>query len=160
MNAFGASSAETTRFGVSHTVDDSPLERSNVNAIPESHHDLLESEFATLATVGADGRPQLSEVWFLSDDDSIGISLNTARQKTKNLTQRPACSLLILDLANPYRYLELRGDADLSADNDYAFADRVGAKYGADLRDHDGPGETRVVVRLRLTRVNAVRMGG
>jgi PPOX class probable F420-dependent enzyme len=131
-----------------------------MTAIPESHQDLLQGQVATLATVGDDGRPQLSEVWFLAEGDSVGISLNTSRQKTKNLMRRPACTLLILDLANPYRYLELRGDAELSADDDYAFADRVGAKYGADLRDHDRPEDKRVVVRVRPVRVNAVNMAG
>jgi PPOX class probable F420-dependent enzyme len=128
--------------------------------IPESHQDLLQGQVATLATIGNDGRPQLSEVWFLADDDGVAISLNTSRQKTKNLVRRPACTLFILDLANPYRYLELRGDAELSPDDDYAFADRVGAKYGSDLREHDGPDDQRVVVRVRPVRVNAVNMAG
>ena len=51
--------------------------------------------------------------------------------------KRPACGLLLLDLANPCRYLELRGDAQIEPDPDYAFADRVAAKYGADLRNMD-----------------------
>ncbi len=129
-------------------------------SVPDSHRDLLGSQVATLATVGPDGRPQLSEVWFLAEGDTVAVSLNTARQKTKNLERRPACSLLILDLANPYRYLEIRGDADVTPDEDYAFADRVGAKYGSDLRQHDRPGERRVVVRIRPDRVHAVTMGG
>jgi PPOX class probable F420-dependent enzyme len=128
--------------------------------IPASHLDLLDSQFATLATVGADGRPQLSEVWFLAEDGAVSISLNTARQKAKNLAQRPECCLFILDLTSPYRYLELRGDAELVPDADYTFAKRVGAKYGSDLRDHDRPGETRAVVRIRPVRVNAVNMRG
>jgi PPOX class probable F420-dependent enzyme len=127
-------------------------------AIPSSHRDLLEGQFATLGTVGADGRPQLSEVWFLADGDTIGVSLNTARQKAKNLMANPAASLFLLDLANPYRYLEIRGDAEVSPDEDYSFADRVGAKYGANLRDHDQPGQTRVIVTIRPVRVNAVDM--
>jgi PPOX class probable F420-dependent enzyme len=129
-----------------------------MQAIPSSHRDLLDSQFATLATVGPDGRPQLSEVWFLADGDTVSISLNTARQKTKNLRADPAANLFLLDLASPYRYLEIRGDAEISPDDDYSFADRVGAKYNADLRDHDQPGQTRVVVTIRPVRVNAVDM--
>jgi PPOX class probable F420-dependent enzyme len=126
--------------------------------IPSSHRDLLDGQFATLGTAGSDGRPQLSEVWFLADGDTIGISLNTARQKTRNLMARPGVSLFLLDLANPYRYLEIRGDAEISPDEDYSFADRVGAKYGANLRAHDQPGQARVVVTIRPLRVNAVDM--
>jgi PPOX class probable F420-dependent enzyme len=128
--------------------------------IPSSHRDLLDGQFATLGTVGPDGRPQLTEVWFLADGETIGISLNTARQKTKNLIANPVVSAMLLDLANPYRYLEIRGHAEITADADYSFADRVGAKYGASLRDHDQPGEERVVVTIRPVRVNAVHMSG
>jgi PPOX class probable F420-dependent enzyme len=122
-------------------------------AIPESHRDLLDGRFATLATIGADGRPQMSEVWFLADGDKIRISLNTSRQKSKNLFERPGCGVLLLDIANPFRYLEVRGDAEIEPDLDYAFADRVGAKYGADLRSNDGPGDTRVVVTIQPSRI-------
>jgi PPOX class probable F420-dependent enzyme len=129
-------------------------------AIPASHRDLLDGQFATLATVGPDGRPQLSEVWFLADGDQVSISLNDSRQKTKNLRANPAASVFLLDLAVPYRYLEIRGDAEITPDDDYAFADRVGAKYGSDLREHDQPGQSRVVVTINPTRINAVDMRG
>ena len=128
--------------------------------IPASHRDLLTGDFATLGTIGPDGRPQLSEVWCLAEGDTIGISLNTSRQKTKNLMANPAASLFLLDLAVPYRYLELRGDAEITPDDDYSFASKVGAKYNADLRQHDQPGQTRVKVVIRPVRVNAVDMRG
>jgi PPOX class probable F420-dependent enzyme len=121
--------------------------------IPDSHRDLLDAQFATLATVGSDGYPQVSVLWFLAEDDNIRLSLNTVRQKTKNLQRDPACGLLILDMANPYRYLEIRGDAEFEPDPDYAFADKLGAKYQSDLRDRDNPGESRVIVTVRPHRV-------
>jgi PPOX class probable F420-dependent enzyme len=127
-------------------------------AIPESHRDLLDAQVATLATVGPDGRPQLSEVWFLADGGTIRISLNTSRQKVKNLRRNPACTLLVLDLDNPQRYLEVRADARIEPDDDYAFADRVGAKYGSDLRVHDQPGQSRITVELVPVRINAIDM--
>lgn len=122
-------------------------------AIPASHRDLLDGQFATLGTVGPGGRPQLTEVWFLADGDTVRFSLNTARQKTKNLLANPAVSVLLLDLANPYRYLEIRGDAEITPDDDYSFADRLGAKYNADFRDRDRPGDKRVIVAVKPSRV-------
>ena len=125
--------------------------------VPDSHRDLLDAPVATLATVGADGRPQLSAVWFLADDNTVRVSLNTSRQKAKNLAARPAVTLFILDTANTARYLELRGDAKIAPDDDYAFADQVGKKYGGvDLRNMDQPGQKRVVVTIEPVRVNAV----
>lgn len=129
--------------------------------IPETHRDLLDAPLATLATVGPDGRPQLSAVWFLAVGDELKLSLNTSRQKVRNLLRNPACTLFILDLGIPARYLEVRGDAEVTPDNDYAFADQVSAKYGgADLRSSDNPGESRVVVTIKPTRINAVDVRG
>ena len=126
-------------------------------SIPDSHRDLLDAPVATLATVGADGRPQVSAVWFLAEGDTVRVSLNTARQKAKNLMARPAVNLFVLDVANPARYLEVHGDATIAPDDDYEFADRVGAKYGGlDLRTLDQPGERRVVVTIEPVRINAV----
>ena len=78
--------------------------------------------------------------------------------KTKDLQARPQCSVFLLDLANPYRYMDVRGRAHVAPDDDYAFADRVGAKYNSDLRQHDGPGEERVSVTIEPTSIFAVDM--
>jgi PPOX class probable F420-dependent enzyme len=123
-----------------------------MTSIPESHRDLLGEQFLTLGTIGATGRPQLSVVWFLAEGDTIKMSLNTTRQKVKNLIANPAASVLIAGTP-PYRYLEVRGEAEITPDDDYEFADKVGAKYNADLRNMDKPGEKRVVVTIRPTRV-------
>ena len=66
-------------------------------------------------------------------------------------------NLFVLDPQNPMRYLEIRGDAEIADDSDYAFATRVGTKYGgADLRQMDGDDPRRVVVTIRPSRVVAV----
>ena len=125
-------------------------------SFPESHKDLLTADVAMLATIGQDGYPQVTALWFLFDGDgTIKLSLNTTRQKVKNLQVHPECSFFILDVANPYRTLEIRARAEIKPDTDYTFATRLGAKYGgADLRSNDRPGETRVVVSLRPIKVN------
>jgi len=127
-----------------------------MTSIPKSHQDLLQESTAVMATIGPDGRPQLSAVWFLAQDNTVRVSLNTTRQKVKNLRANKAVNLFILDLANPQRYLELRGDAQLDDDADYSFAREIGAKYGADVRAYDPPGSSRVVVTIIPTRINAV----
>jgi PPOX class probable F420-dependent enzyme len=94
-------------------------------------------------------------VAFLAEDGLVRISLNTTRQKTRNLMARPRATLLIPDPASPYRTLEIRGDVEITPDEDYSFARRVGQKYGGtDFRSADRPGESRVGVVLRPVRVN------
>jgi len=131
-----------------------------MTTFPDSHRDLLDGQVASLATIGPDGLPQLTELWFLHADDELKLSLNSGRLKTRNLLARPQCSLLLLDLANPYRYLEVRGHARVERDDDHAFADRLGAKYNTDVRAYDAPGEHRVVVTIEPANVYAVDMGG
>ena len=122
----------------------------------ESHQDLLNAEVAILATIGPDGHPQVTALWFLFDDDgTLKLSLNTTRQKVKNLQRQPECTFFVLDTANPYRTLEVRARAEMVPDLDYAFAKKLAAKYGGvDLSANDGPGETRVVVSLHPSKVN------
>jgi PPOX class probable F420-dependent enzyme len=128
---------------------------------PDSHHDLLDAQVATFATIGGNGLPQLTEVWFLHDDGELKLSLNDSRLKTRNLQKRPECSVLLLDLQNPYRYLEVRGNARLEPDDEYSFARKLGAKYGgADVSEHDKPGDSRVVVTIEPANVYAVDMSG
>jgi PPOX class probable F420-dependent enzyme len=131
-----------------------------MTTFPESHRDLLDAQVASLATVGRNGYPQVTEIWFLYDEGEVKLSLNTARLKTRNLQRDPHCTLFLLDLSNPYRYLEVRGDAKIEADDDYTFARKLGAKYDADLKVHDQPGESRVVVTIEPVNVYAVNMRG
>jgi len=80
--------------------------------IPESHRDLLENEtraFAFLATLMEDGSPQVTPVWFNTDDEHILINSTEDRVKTKNMRARKRVALAIIDPSNPYRYLQVRG---------------------------------------------------
>ena len=136
------------------------IRMSGMTNFPESHRDLLDGQVASLATVGRNGFPQVTELWFLHDDGELKLSLNTTRLKTRNLQRDPRCSLLLLDLNNPYRYLEVRGNARVEPDDDYGFAEKLGAKYNADVKAHDGPGEGRVVVTIEPINIYPVDMSG
>jgi PPOX class probable F420-dependent enzyme len=126
-----------------------------MTTFPESHRDLLNAPVAVLATNGQDGYPQVTALWFLFDEGTIKLSLNTTRQKVKNIQAQPECTFFVLDPANPYRTLEIRARAEITPDSDYAFAKKLGAKYGGvDLSTRDRPGELRVVVSLQPIKVN------
>src|SRR6202451_3128908 len=104
-----------------------------MTTFPDSHKDFLDMPVASLTTIGADGFPQSTLTWFLHDEGELKLSLNATRLKTKNLLKRPQVSLLILDFSDPMRYLEVRGTAKTEPDPDKSFAQKVGAKYDADL---------------------------
>lgn len=119
--------------------------------IPASHADLLETTaLAHVATVGPHGEPQSSPVWFGWDGTHVLFSQTTTRQKYRNLLRSPKVALSIVDPANPYRYLEIRGTAaDIEHDDGYAFIDSMAKKYlGQDRYPWHQPGDVRVIVKV------------
>lgn len=117
--------------------------------IPNSHMDLLEGpSFAHVATIGPDGEPHSSPVWVEWDGEHIKIGQLETRQKYRNLRRDPRVALSIIDLDNPYRYVEVRGRAvRFEPDPDGEFADRLAKKYlGLDRFPHRQPGDRPVVV--------------
>lgn len=127
--------------------------------IPSGFKDLLEKKaFASLATVNADGTPQVTPVWF--DWDSRQIRINTAkgRIKDKNLRSRPAVALAIMDPDNPYRYLQIRGRvASVTETGADAHIDSLAKKYlGQEKYPYRQPGEVRVLYKIRPERVSTM----
>jgi PPOX class probable F420-dependent enzyme len=123
--------------------------------VPESFRELLESPgVAVISTIGPNGTPHSSAVWYLLDDDGkVRLSLNGKRRKLQNLQRDPRVSVLFIDPTNPDRTLELRGRARLAVDEDRSFRDRVGEKYDHDVAAIDGPDDIRYIVTLEPVRV-------
>jgi PPOX class probable F420-dependent enzyme len=74
--------------------------------------DLLADEtksFAFLGTIMPDGSPQVTPVWFNTDGEHILINSAKGRVKDRNMRARPAVAMTIMDMDNPYRYLQIRG---------------------------------------------------
>jgi PPOX class probable F420-dependent enzyme len=117
--------------------------------IPESHQDLVSpGGVGTLSTVGADGTPQVTALWFLLDGDVVRMSVLGSRQKTKNVRAHPQATMFFVDATNPYRTLELRGVVSVEDDADLAFLGRLLGAYGMDLDTFPGEKEDRVVLTL------------
>jgi PPOX class probable F420-dependent enzyme len=81
-----------------------------MSIIPESHKDLLEKPVvAVIATVTPEGKPHNAGIWRWYDGEYVYITCDYGSRKHKNMSANPNVSLLMLDPANPYRYLEVRG---------------------------------------------------
>jgi PPOX class probable F420-dependent enzyme len=124
--------------------------------IPASHVDLLDTTaLAHVATIGTNGAPQSSPVWFGWSGTEVLFSLTTGRQKYKNLVARPEIALSIVDPTNWARYLEIRGTVEIVDDIDNAFIDSMAKKYtGSDTYQWHQPGDHRVVVHVTPTKTS------
>lgn len=113
------------------------------------------------ATVGVDGTPDITPVWYVFDGGAFLFTTGGATAKARNLRRDPRASLCVADDAAPFAYVEARGEVTLSEDLDELLdvATRAGARYmGKDSAEEFGkrnavPGE--LVVRLYPTRVIA-----
>jgi PPOX class probable F420-dependent enzyme len=131
--------------------------------IPDSHSDLVAWEtrsFAHIATIGPNGEPQSSPVWFEWDGTNIKFSLTTARQKYRNIQRDKRVAMSIMDPSDAYRYIEIRGELDeVEPDPDIDFISRMAKKYiDKDRYPWHQPGDERVIVKIKPTKLSG--MGG
>ena len=130
-----------------------------MTAIPSGYKDLLEKKaFASLATVNADGTPQVTPVWFDWDGSHIRVNTAKGRIKDKNMRSRPTVALAIMDPENPYRYLQIKGRvASVTETGADAHIDSLAKKYlGKDKYPWSQPGEVRVMYEIEPVAANAM----
>jgi PPOX class probable F420-dependent enzyme len=80
--------------------------------LPKSSLDLVSENvrsYAFLATTMPDGTPQVTPVWFDVEDDLVRINTARGRVKDRNMTARPQVAIAIMNLDEPYRYIQIRG---------------------------------------------------
>jgi PPOX class probable F420-dependent enzyme len=110
--------------------------------------------FASLATVGPDGEPQSTVVWFVRDGDDLLFSAIATRRKVLNIEADPRVSATIFDLGNPYSSVELRGTAVVLPDPEKVLPGQLSQRYlGQDPLTE--PDEIhRVTIRMKVAKVN------
>lgn len=131
-----------------------------MTAIPDNFIDLLQQKkaFAGLATIMADGSPQVTPVWF--DYKGGVIRVNTAKGRVKSRTLRPGASvaLAIMDPDNPYRYVQIRGKVRNATEQGAdAHIDSLAMKYlGKETYPFRQPGEVRVMYEIEPSAVSGM----
>ena len=100
--------------------------------------------FASLATVGPDGHPQVTVVWLHVEDDRVVFNTAEGRAKHRNMAADPRVTVLLLDPDNGYRYAELRGTVEMTTDGGDAGIDALAQKYLGTDYPFRREGEVRV----------------
>lgn len=124
--------------------------------LPAAAKALIDAKtFPTLATINADGSPQLTVHWVTRDGDDILLSTVKGRKKERNLRRDPRATLLVLDPDDDQHYVEIRGRVTITEEGGRELIDDLNEKY-AGVRPFTGdtPGVVRVVLRLRPDRVH------
>lgn len=114
--------------------------------------------FAHVATVGADGAPQVTPVWIDAEDGFIRFNTARGRVKDRNLRRNPRVALAIQDPDNPYRYVQVRGRVvEMTEQGADAHIDALARKYlDQDRYPFRQPGEVRILVKIAPEHLQAM----
>ena len=128
-------------------------------AIPDSHAVLFNKKaFGNLATLNADGTPQVTPIWVDMEGGFVFFNSARGRRKDKNVRRDLHVAISIADPANPYHYLEIRGRVveitEKSADD---HINRLAKKYlDKDIYPFRQPGEVRVKYKVEPEHISKV----
>lgn len=122
--------------------------------IPETHLDLMAAPLtAIVTTIGTDGFPQSSVIWYVWEGDRLWFSTKGRTTKSRNIHDRPQVSVVVIDPANQFRYIEIRGTATVSEDPGCVGRNHVRAKHGMEASAPDPFADDRVLVTINPVRV-------
>jgi PPOX class probable F420-dependent enzyme len=127
--------------------------------VPASHADILTGKnFAHVATLMPDGTPQVTPVWIDFDGQHVIINTAEGRQKARNMDRDARVSLSVTDSANPYRYIQVRGQV-VARTNDGAeeHIDKLAKRYmGVDVYPDHSPKQPRVIYKVSTEHVQTM----
>jgi PPOX class probable F420-dependent enzyme len=104
---------------------------------------------ANVATVDAEGRPQLTPVWIDRDGDDLIFNTARGRAKAANLGKNPSVAVSVVDPDDPYNVVVVRGTVESTEEGADAHIDSLAKKYlGLDSYPMRQEGEVRVIYRV------------
>lgn len=116
---------------------------------PEDTELLSEPQIANLATVRADGAPHVTPVWIDTDGEAVLFNTFKASVKHRNLLRDPRVAISVVDKADPYRTVLVRGSVEFIDEGADAHLDRLAKKYlNQDTYPWRDPKRVRVIGRV------------
>ena len=124
---------------------------------PEERRTFLEQHrLAIVGAVRAEGRPQLSPVYYVMDGDDLLVSTTATRAKAKAVRRDGRVTMCVIGEQPPFRYLTVYGRGRIEDDGAVEVMMAVGGKMtGSSLPESARPAlqerarsEQRVVLRV------------
>ena len=123
----------------------------------QQHAQFLEQPFVGVATtLRDDGSPHNTVVWVDVENGTVSFNTAVGRAKERHLRKNPRVALTIVDPADPYKWVSLSGQAELTTDGADPQIDKLAKKYlGKDTYPWRDPQQTRVKVLIEPERVDS-----
>jgi PPOX class probable F420-dependent enzyme len=118
--------------------------------IPAHLHELLSgTPIAFMTTMRPDGRMSTNPVAMVFDGTHVRVSATADRRKIRNLRADDRITVCVVQPGNLNRYVEIRGRAVLTPDDDRSFIDSIAQRYmGVDRYPFDKDWQQRITVKV------------
>lgn len=125
--------------------------------IPSQLHELLSgTPIAFVTTMRPDGRMSTNPVAMMFDGTHVRISTTADRKKVRNLLADDRITICVVQPGNLNRYVEIRGRAVLTPDDDRAFIDSIAQRYmGAEHYPFDKKWQQRITVTVIVEAISS-----
>ena len=115
----------------------------------------LDKNYGIATTLRPDGSPHSTVVWVDWDGENVVFNTAEGRAKPRHLRRDPRAAVTVIDPGDPYRWISVSGTVELTHDGAVEHIDKLALKYRGRTPYGLGPGERRVIVRVRPERVIA-----
>ena len=108
-----------------------------------------------IATVNADGSPQLTPVWGNYDENHILINTAEGRLKHKNVKKDPRVAVSVVDHNNPLSMTTIKGKVvDIIPDYDYFHINKLTKQYmGISEYPFKKENEKRIIFKIKPEKI-------
>ena len=119
---------------------------------------LREPAYCQLATLMAEGSPQITQVWVDTDGEHILVNTAQGRQKVINIRRDPRVAVNAVDPDNAWRLAMVCGRVvEVTTEGADWLIDELAKKYlDADSYPFRDPAEVRVTLKILPERINEV----
>jgi PPOX class probable F420-dependent enzyme len=123
---------------------------------------LTDRNWGVIATIREDGSSHVTPVWIDYDGEAVLVNSAYGRTKVTNLQRDPRATVTVLPAENQQSgYVMVSGPAELVDEGAREHIDKLAKKYlGEDKYPYLGPGERRVIIKIRPEIVDGFGAGG
>lgn len=137
---------------------------ARLSDLPAIHMALIDGPVtASVATINADGTPQLTPNWLAHDGELLYLNSVRGRLKDRNMRARPSVTIMLVSPQNPYHWITIYGEVAAIIDEDDPAQGHLATESIDALAQlylgtspyplRDPAGEVRVRYTIRPTRI-------
>jgi PPOX class probable F420-dependent enzyme len=110
---------------------------------------------ASLATIAADGSPQITPLWIDVEGDDLVVNTSQGRAKARNMERNPKVAVCVVDPDDPFNVVAVHGTVtEITTEGADDHIDALAKKYmGVDAYPMRQEGEVRVKVKIHPDKI-------